>query len=221
MTPSCVLFDLDGTLINTAPDLIKALNQTLIQFDYPTVADKDLKPFISYGAAAMLDHAITETISESRREQLLAWLLNYYEHHLADLSHLYEGMAEILQMLKTQNIPWGIVTNKRERFALPLMQALNLTQQTDCIICGDTTAHSKPHPEPMLAACQKLTVDPLECLYIGDAQHDITAGNSVDMTTIVACYGYLTTDAQPETWQADAMINHPSELLNWISPTCH
>ncbi|BCG64329.1 MAG: N-acetyl-D-muramate 6-phosphate phosphatase [Methyloprofundus sp.] len=214
---SCVLFDLDGTLLNTAPDLTGALNKTLAHFGYATVSVKSITPYISYGAAVMIDQALTQVVSKAEKAAMLEWLLDYYESHIADATHLFAGMPELLNSLETQGIPWGVVTNKRERMTRPLMNTLGLTERAASIICGDTTAHSKPHPEPMLTACREIQVNPEECLYIGDALHDITAGKAANMKTLAATYGYIKPDDQPQDWGADALISHPSEILDWIT----
>jgi len=211
-----VLLDLDGTLLNTSPDLTAALNYTLQQFDFPKVILSDITPFISYGAAAMIKQAVPDDTPENIQVEMLNSLLHYYENHIADLTLPYENMLHVLSRLEQQSIPWGVVTNKRERLALPLMQALKLSERAACIICGDTTAHSKPHPEPMLAACKQINVSAENCLYIGDAQHDITAGKQVNMKTLAATYGFLKPNDTPESWGADALISEPLAILDWI-----
>jgi phosphoglycolate phosphatase len=214
---SCVLFDLDGTLLNTAPDLAGALNKTLAHFGYAAVSVNSITPYISYGAAVMIEKALSQAVSETEKALMLAWLLDYYESHIADATHLFTGMPELLNTLEAQGLPWGVVTNKHERMTHPLMHALGLTTRAASIVCGDTTAHSKPHPEPMLTACRQIQVNPEECLYIGDALHDITAGKAANMRTLAATYGYIKPDDQPQDWGADALISHPSEIMDWIT----
>ena len=218
---SCVLFDLDGTLLNTAPDLTTALNKALLNFNYPEIPANTITPYISYGAAVMIDTALEQQVSDSIKADILEWLLNYYENHIAVNTHLYKGMSELLVTLEANGIPWGVITNKRERMTHPLMHALNLSSRSACIICGDTTAHSKPHPEPMLTACRQIQVSPEECLYIGDAQHDITAGKAANMKTLAATWGYLKPEDKPQNWGADALIHHPNEILDWITNQTH
>ena len=218
---SCVLFDLDGTLLNTAPDLTTALNKALTHFNFPEVSINAITPYISYGAAVMIDTALEQEVAAAIKADILEWLLNYYENHIADATELYPGMPELLETLENKGIPWGVVTNKRERMTHPLMHALDLTKRSACIICGDTTAHSKPHPEPMLTACRQVQVPPEACLYIGDAQHDISAGKAANMKTLAATWGYLKPDDKPQEWGADALINHPNEILDWITNQTH
>lgn len=218
---SCVLFDLDGTLLNTAPDLTTALNKALTHFDFPEVCVSTITPYISYGAAVMIDAALQQEVADAIKTEILEWLLNYYENHIAVYTELYPGMPELLGILESKGIPWGVITNKRERMTHPLMHALDLTRRSACIICGDTTAYSKPHPEPMLTACRQIQVAPEECLYIGDAQHDITAGKAANMKTLAATYGYLKPNDKPQDWGADALIHQPSEILDWITNQTH
>lgn len=218
---AAVFFDLDGTLLNTAPDLITALNQALLHFGFSSVSEPEITPFISYGALAMIEQSVPAHTDENRKNEILNWLIDYYENHIADFTQPYEGMLTILDTLDEHAIPWGIVTNKRERLAIPLMKALNLFERSACLICGDTTAHSKPHPEPMLAACKQVEVSAKQCIYIGDAQHDITAGNYVNMKTFAATYGFLKADDTPESWGADVLIDHPLQILDWIKTYTH
>lgn len=218
---ACVLFDLDGTLLHTAPDLTTALNNALTHFNYPEISIAEITPYISYGAAVMIDTALKEDVSEATKAAILTWLIEYYAANIAVKTQLYPGMPELLATLEEKNIPWGVVTNKREQLTHPLMQALELTQRSACIICGDTTAYSKPHPEPMLTACRQIKVAPEACLYIGDAQHDITAGKTANMKTLAATYGYLKPNDKPQDWGADALINHPNQILDWITNQTH
>ncbi|WP_428354512.1 HAD family hydrolase [Methyloprofundus sp.] len=218
---SCVLFDLDGTLLNTAPDLTTALNKALVRHNFAEVAVNEITPYISYGAAAMIETALEHEVSDTIKADILEYLLDYYEQHIAEFTQLYDGMPELLATLENANIPWGVITNKRERMTHPLMHALDLSKRSACIICGDTTAYSKPHPEPMLTACRQIQVAPEECLYIGDAKHDITAGKAANMKTLAATWGYLKPDDKPQDWGADALIHHPTQILDWISTQNH
>ena len=218
MRLACVLFDLDGTLVDTAPDLIACLNLTLMQYDYPVPASEQVKPFISLGAMAMINASVPN-LDETRKAELLDTMLLCYEQNIVKHTVFFEGMEETLNTIEGLGLKWGVVTNKRERFTNPLMAALNLTHRAACIISGDTASHPKPHPAPMLAACQKAEVQPEHCVYIGDAKHDITAGKAVSMKTLAALYGYLKPNDQPETWGADELIVSPAHLLSWIQKT--
>ena len=177
---SCVLFDLDGTLVDTAPDLIACLNKALIQHGFEHTSSDKVKPFISYGALAMINKTASG-IDEATQNQILETMLSLYQNNIAEHSRFFSGITETLNTIESLGLKWGIVTNKRERFTNPLVNALNLNKRAACVISGDTTANSKPHPEPMFTACKHAKVKPEECVYIGDAIHDITAGKSANM----------------------------------------
>jgi len=213
---SCVLFDLDGTLVDTAPDLISCLNHALTKHDFANVPPETVKPFISYGAAAMI-RASLPTSDATVMTEILATMLDYYQDNIAKHTVFFPGMQNTLVAIEERGLKWGVVTNKRERFTNPLMDALKLTHRAACIISGDTTANPKPHPEPMLTACRQAGVNPEQCVYIGDAEHDITAGKSAQMKTLAALYGYIKPGDTPETWGADALIASPDQLTTWIA----
>ena len=219
---SCVLFDLDGTLVDTAPDLILYLNKALSQHGFAPVSADAIKPFISYGAAAMINESLHHAISDALKADILETMLDIYQNNIAQHSVFFKGMTDTLAAIEAQGLKWGVVTNKRERFTRPLMEAFKLTDRAACIISGDTTANPKPHVEPMLAACKQAAVKPQECVYIGDASHDIIAGKNAQMKTLVALYGYLKPSDEPATWGADALIESPEQLTTWIaSALCH
>ena len=219
---SCVLFDLDGTLLDTARDSILCLNKALSSHGFETVSAETIKPFISYGAVAMIDESLDQLVPESLRAEILETMLDLYENNIAEHTVFFKGMSDTIDAIEAQGLKWGVVTNKQERFTNPLMAALKLADRAACIISGDTTSNAKPHAEPMLAACKKAAVKPQECVYIGDAIHDITAGKNAQMKTLVALYGYLKSTDMPETWGADALIESPEQLSAWIDLTlCH
>jgi len=213
---SCVLFDLDGTLVDTAPDLISCLNKALNAHGFETVAPDLIKPFISYGAAAMIN-ASRPLSDDELKADILETMLNLYQNNIAEHTVFFSGIVDTLNAIEAQGLKWGVVTNKRERFTNPLMDALKLTDRAACIVSGDTTANPKPHSDPMLEACKQAGVNPKECVYIGDALHDITAGKSVEMKTLAALYGYIKPDDTPESWGADALIESPDQISTWIA----
>lgn len=217
---SCVLFDLDGTLVDTAPDLIACLNNALKCHGFDEVANDSLKPLISYGAAAMIKKSI-RNIDQPTQDKILHNMLEFYQDNIAEHSKFFSGMTETLDTIDSLGLKWGIVTNKRERFTRPLTAALNLTNRAACIISGDSTANNKPHPEPILKACIQANVKAEECVYIGDALHDINAGKNAKMKTLVALYGYLKADDKPGNWGADVLIESPAHLTSWITATCY
>lgn len=217
----CVLFDLDGTLVDTAPDLIACLNKSLRAHGFSESSPLSLKPFISHGAMAMINHAVADADAELKNH-LLEFMLDAYQNNIAEHSRFFSGVSETLLAIEGRGLKWGVVTNKRQRFTMPLMAALHLTQRASCIVSGDTTAYSKPHPEPLFEACKIAGVQPENCVYIGDARHDITAGKNANMKTLAALYGYLLDTDQPENWGADALIELPEHLLQWINTSsCH
>jgi N-acetyl-D-muramate 6-phosphate phosphatase len=219
---SCVLFDLDGTLLDTARDSILCLNKALISHGFAPVKAEIIKPFISYGAVAMINESLDQSVPEALRADILKTMLDLYQNNIAEHTVFFNGMSETLEAIEAQGLKWGVITNKVERFTNPLMAALKLTGRAACIISGDTTANPKPHIEPMLAACEKAAVKPQECVYIGDANHDVIAGKNAQMKTLVALYGYLKPDDSPETWGADDLIESPEQLSSWIaSALCH
>lgn len=217
----CVLFDLDGTLVDTAPDLIACLNQALSLHGHPQVDYAQVKPLISWGAMPMIRHALTD-VDNATYELILNSMLTQYQNNIALHSRFFEGIEDVLSRIEALGLKWGVVTNKRQRFTNPLMDAMNLSHRAACIVSGDTTANSKPHPEPMLFACQQAGVQPRHCLYVGDAEHDIVAGRQAEMTTFAALYGYLKVGDQPLTWGADELIEHPGQIIDWIEARlCH
>ena len=219
---SCVLFDLDGTLLDTARDSILCLNKALCSRGFEAVSAETIKPFISFGAVAMIKESLDQSVPDALRADILKTMLDLYQNNIAGHTVVFKGMSDTLNAIEAQGLKWGVVTNKEERFTNPLMAALKLTDRAACIISGDTTANPKPHVEPMLAACKKAAVKPQECVYIGDAIHDITAGKNAQMKTLVALYGYLKPCDTPETWGADALIESPEQLATWIaSALCH
>lgn len=218
---ACVLFDLDGTLVDTAPDLVVCLNRAIGKLGFRSVGAAEIRPFISHGAAAMIKQAATGA-DEHLQRAMLADMLDDYQNNIAAHSRFFAGIAETLEFIERNGLKWGVVTNKLERFTLPLMAALQLTERAACIVSGDTTANSKPHPEPMLTACRRAHVEPEHCVYIGDASHDITAGKNANMKTLAALYGYLKDNDQPDTWGADGLISSPEQLTSWIqSSACY
>lgn len=217
----CVLFDLDGTLVDTAPDLIASLNATLLDFGYPLVDEIAVRPLISMGALPMIRHAVPEA-DDQLHQCMLTGMLDCYQENIAEHSRFFDGIADVLAAIESRGLKWGVVTNKRRRFTEPLMDAMQLSERAACIVSGDTTGNSKPHPEPMLFACRQADVDPRNCVYIGDAKHDIAAGKNAQMRTLAAVYGYLNAGDRPEDWGADALIEQPRQLLDWIEASlCH
>jgi phosphoglycolate phosphatase len=211
-----VLFDLDGTLVDTAPDLAAALNRVLQSEGMPPLTLETIRPQVSRGGLALIQLAFSATRKEAELEPLRQKLLDFYIDHIADESRLFEGCETMLQQLEQRTIPWGIVTNKPGWLTDPLLHRLNLDQRSAVTISADTTAQKKPHPLPLLTAAQRIDIDPQQCLYIGDDPRDVEAGNAAGMTTVIARYGYIGENARLDEWQADAIIDHPEQVLNFI-----
>ena len=212
----CVLFDLDGTLVDTAPDLIACLNDAFIEHGFEPYPFNHLKQKVSFGIEAMIDSCVEDAVPQETRVAIMEAMLVRYAQNIAHYSRFFEGILEVLSFLEENQIFWGIVTNKRERFTHLLVDALGLTQRVACVVSGDTVAHPKPHPAPLFEASKRVGVSTEHCLYIGDARHDIVAGKQAGMTTLVAAYGYLQPHDQPQTWGADGLVDSPSEILTWL-----
>lgn len=211
-----ILFDLDGTLVDTAPDLGYALNTLLEQEGKVPLAHELIRPVASNGSAGLLGLGFGISSDAPNYRDLQQRFIKLYQANLSRESGLFPGMDELLSKLDSDNIPWGIVTNKPAFLTDPLVEQLALSHRTPCVVSGDTTPHSKPHPAPLLHACELLSVPAQSCLYVGDAARDIEAGKNANMTTIAARYGYIADDDDPANWQADGFIDHPDELSQWL-----
>jgi phosphoglycolate phosphatase len=215
-----VLFDLDGTLADTAPDLAAALNAIRIQHGLQKLSLDTISPTVSLGGNAMIKLAFDLEEGDDGFEVIRDQFLNYYLEHIAEKTKLYDGMAELLSQLENNNKTWGIVTNKTTWLTTPLLVALELDKRAACVVCGDTLEHRKPHPAPILHACDLIEAEPAATLYIGDAQRDIEAGNRAGTKTMVALYGYIETNEDPNTWNADTMVSNVNEINDKISELC-
>ncbi|MCU7938941.1 MAG: HAD-IA family hydrolase [gamma proteobacterium symbiont of Bathyaustriella thionipta] len=211
-----VLFDLDGTFADTAPDLAAALNQVLKEEGKAPLALDIIRPVVSHGGIALIRLGFNFDEQHTDFERLRLRLLEIYLNNISHFTTVFEGIDELLAKLEDNNIVWGIVTNKPGWLTDPLMEQMGYTKRAATIISGDTTKQRKPHPEPLFYACQQINCHPSECLYIGDAERDIIAGNAAGMTTITALFGYIEANDSPEHWGADAMINHPAEIENFL-----
>lgn len=211
-----VLFDLDGTLADTAPDLAYALNRVLQQQGRAPLPFEVIRPVVSHGGAALISLGFGIGPEHDDYAGLRAELLRIYAENLRRDTRLFPGMPELLDALEARGLRWGVVTNKPAWLTDPLLQQLGLTARASCIISGDTTAQRKPHPEPMLLACQRSGCGAADALYVGDALRDVEAGRNAGMYTAVALFGYLDAQDTPEYWGADLLITQPRELLPWI-----
>ena len=208
-----VLFDLDGTFADTAPDLANALNTTLVYFGRPALSLERIRPAVSHGGAALIRVGFQMEPGDPGFEERRQYLLQVYLQNICEQTRLFEGMDRVLDNLARNRIPWGIVTNKPAWLTDPLMAALPLPQNSDCIVSGDTCEHSKPHPEPILHACKLLQAEPVKTLYVGDAERDLVAGRAAGNTTVCALFGYIQPEDRPEDWPADHYIDQATDLL--------
>jgi 2-phosphoglycolate phosphatase len=212
-----VLFDLDGTLLDTAPDLANALNATLQSNDRQALPFDLIRPVVSHGGNALIELGFGLRPGDSAFETVRQELLDYYQNNIARHTRLFPGMEEVLDYIEAHNLNWGVVTNKPGWLTEPLMDALDLTRRAAGIVSGDTLTERKPHPAPLLHACRLIGTDPRHCLYVGDAERDIQAGHNAGMATLVALFGYLLDADRPETWGATALIHRPQDILAWLS----
>ena len=211
--PEAVLFDLDGTFADTAPDLGGALNQLLLEQGRDPLGMEKLRPHVSSGARGMIGAGLGITPADPEYLELQQRFLAIYQEALCVGTRLFEGMAEHLDELEAHGIPWGIVTNKSQRFAIPLMEGLGLRQRSACIVCGDSAQRAKPHGHPMQLASAVIGIAAADCIYVGDDERDVISGRAAGMTTIVAAWGYLGTGRPPATWGADAIAASPQDIL--------
>jgi len=212
-----VLFDLDGTLIDTAPDMAAALDILCDEEQHVRLPYSQVRPVVSNGSVALVKLAFGNEIDEQTLERLKARYLEIYKDHLSVHSQLFDEMDSLLKQLEGNNVKWGVVTNKPGWLTEPLMKSLGLTKRAACIVSSDSTENRKPHPEPMYYACRLTEARPEECVYIGDARRDIEAGRNAGMKTVIAQYGYIADSENTEEWQADHSIQCPSQLLSLLS----
>ena len=211
-----VLFDLDGTLIDSAPDLGAAADKMRIDRGLPSLPYELYRPLAGAGARGMLKVAFDMTPEHqdfmAMREEFFA----NYEAAMTVHTYVFDGVQDLIASLQAQSLAWGVVTNKMARFTDPLVQAMPLFESAAAIVSGDTTPHPKPHPEPLFEAARRLGLSPEQCLYVGDDERDIVAGLAAGMATVAADYGYLGDKADTASWGAHARIKSPQELLQLL-----
>ncbi|HRH88357.1 MAG TPA: phosphoglycolate phosphatase [Rubrivivax sp.] len=211
-----VLFDLDGTLVDSAPDLAGAANDLRRIHGLPPLAFDALRPMVGSGARGMLDAAFGIGPDDARFAALREDFLNLYEQRILQHTRVFAQMEPVLQALERRRLRWGIVTNKIARFAVPLVEGLGLMPRCAVLISGDSTAHAKPHPAPLLEAARRLDLPPTCCIYVGDDRRDVEAGRGARMPTLAAAWGYLGRGQSAHDWNAEAVLEQPHELLNWL-----
>lgn len=211
-----VLFDLDGTLADTAPDLAYALNLLRGQHGMAELPMEAIRPAASHGSIALLKVGFQKQPGDEGFDELRQAYLDLYEANLNTHTTLFPGMAAILDEIEDRKMNWGVVTNKPAWLTEPLLEALAVKHRAACIISGDSLPDRKPHPAPLLHACNLAGSEAAECLYIGDAERDIIAGHRAGMTTLIAMFGYLSDEDDPDSWPADGRIHQPAEILDWL-----
>ena len=207
-----VLFDLDGTLADTAPDLGYALNRLRAARALPELPLSHLRTLASSGARGLLEAGFGITPQDANYEAMRDEFLDVYERNLSRSSRLFPGVPALLDRIEGKGLAWGIVTNKAKRFSIPLVQALGLLDRAACLVCGDTTPHAKPHPAPMLEAMTLTQSIPAQCVYVGDDERDVQAGHAAGVKVAVVRYGYLGNGRPPEQWGADWIVDSAAEL---------
>lgn len=214
---SAVLFDLDGTLIDSAPDLAGAGNDMRCARGLPPLPLAHFRPMVGSGARGMLGRALQVQPGDAEFEALRDEFLQRYEARMTRETRVFDTMQPVLAALERSARPWGIVTNKATRFSEPLVRALGLLERSATLVCGDTTPHAKPHPAPLLEAARRLGVEPAQCVYVGDDLRDVQAGRAAGMLTVAAAWGYLGEGDSIEAWGAHHVIDAPDALLQLLA----
>lgn len=215
-TIRAVLFDLDGTLLDTAPDMAAALNTLRVENGLPALPYDRLRPNVSHGAIGLVKAGFGIDLEPEHRDELIQRFLQLYADALAVNTVAFDGVTDTIDRIETRGLRWGIVTNKPGWLTEPLLTALQFGKNAGCVISGDALAERKPHPAPLHHAAGLLETDPADCIYVGDAERDIQAGRAAGMLTLVAAYGYIRHDDAPENWQADGTLEHVSQLVDWL-----
>src|SRR5436190_19593384 len=211
MRSKAILFDLDGTLADTAPDLGAALNHLRVKEGLPPLTLPEFRGYASSGARGLLKVGFGLLPEDSRYESMRNAFLDFYEAHICVESRLFPGMTELLGAIEKRGLRWGVVTNKSKRFTPRVLAALEVDKRASCIVCGDSTPHLKPHPASLQLAARELELDPAECVYVGDDLRDMQAARAAGMHSVAAAWGYG--DAV-ESWKADRIVAHPSDLIS-------
>jgi phosphoglycolate phosphatase len=211
-----ILFDLDGTLVDTAPDLGLALNMQRERYGLSPLSQATIRPYASHGSKGLLSIGFGLSPEDRQFAEMREEYLALYDEVFTRSPRLFEGVAETLATIENRKIPWGIVTNKPRRFSAPLIHAMHLESRISCLVCGDDAMRPKPYPDTLLMACKITNSDAEHCMYVGDAERDIQAGRAAGMKTVVALFGYINAMDKPSEWGADVMIAEPKELLALI-----
>ncbi len=216
MKLKALLLDLDGTLVDTAPDMVGTLNRLLRNHGQALADESAASKLVSNGARALIEFGFSKPLEEAHTLDLIAQFLSDYAEHVADQSELYTGMAEVLDLCAENNIVWGVITNKPLELSRALLEGLGILNSCSILLGGDSLPVKKPDPAPMLHSCMVLNLAPSECLYVGDHERDILAGKNAGMDTAAALWGYINEDQNPTDWGASYMVNEPSGLMQLV-----
>ena len=217
--PASVLFDLDGTVIDSAPDLAGTANDMRRARGLEPAAFESLRPWVGAGARGMIGAAFGTAPGDARFDDLKDEFLERYALRLLADTRVFDAMEAVLDAIQSRGVPWGIVTNKHARFTMPIVRGLGLDRRAAVVVCGDTTLHAKPHPAPLLEAARRVGVDASLCVYIGDDRRDMQAARAAGMRAGVARWGYIEPADDVATWGGDAMLDGPDDILKWLSLT--
>jgi len=212
-----ILFDLDGTLIDSAPDLGAAADQMRVARGMPSLPMADYRPYAGSGARGMLRVAFGMQPEDAQFPTMREEFFQNYERRMTQDTTVFDGVSDMLASIVARQLHWGVVTNKSKRFTEPLSRQMALFASAGAVVSGDTTPHAKPHPEPLFEAARRIGVDPQDCVYVGDDERDIIAGKAAGMHTVAAVYGYLGEKQSVAHWEADDVINSPHELLKRLN----
>lgn len=216
-----VLFDLDGTLLDTAPDFIAVVNQQRQRHQLPALEHELIRATVSHGARALTTLSFGLQPDQPGFEEKRQELLDLYADHLAVYTTIFPGINEVLGWLEAKNLPWGIVTNKPRQYAEEILTQLTLHKRYHTLVCPDDVTHTKPNAEPMLLACTQINCSPAQTIYLGDHRRDIEAGRNAGMKTIAVNYGYIDPDDPASDWQADYYVDHASEIVALLESRFH
>lgn len=211
-----LLLDLDGTLVDTAPDMVGSLNRVLSKHNKPLANVAIASKLVSNGGKALIEHGFGDELDAEKCAELVQEFLVDYKQNVAKDSLVYEGMLECLEFCESNKLKWGVITNKPLHLAKDLLEGLGLLERCAILLGGDSLPVSKPDPVPMLHTCMVLSLAPSECLYVGDHERDIIAGNAAGMDSATALWGYIADSESPESWKANYMLNSPNGLLNLL-----
>ena len=216
MRLTALLLDLDGTLVDTAPDMVGSLNRVLAMHGKAPANVEQASKLVSNGGKALIEYGFGDSLKPEQTDNLVQEFLVDYKNHVADDSFVYKGMNQCLEFCEANNVKWGVITNKPLHLAKDLLAGLGLLERCAILLGGDSLPVKKPDPVPMLHTCMVLNLAPSECLYVGDHERDIAAGNAAGMDTGAALWGYISENEKPDAWGANFMLNSPAGLLKLL-----